>query len=288
LKQSLTIAVSGSNGQLGSELRELAKQFPSHRFYFFDRQAFSITDEAAAASVFETHQPDFFINCAAYTAVDKAESEKELAFQINGQAPGTLASLCKQYHCRFLHISTDYVFDGTAREPIKEADTVSPVNSYGESKLRGEQLAMKNNEEALIIRTSWVYSVYGNNFVKTMMRLMKEREEIRVVSDQIGSPTYAADLAEAILQIVVSGKWVPGIYNYSNEGILSWFEFANEIKKQTGSSCMVTPIATAQYPTPARRPAYSVLDKEKIVSTYGVVLRHWQESLERCIQKLSA
>ena len=288
MKQSLIIAVSGSNGQLGSELRELANRFPAHRFYFFDRQAFSVTDEAAAASVFQTYQPDFFINCAAYTAVDKAESEIELAFQINGQAPGTLAGLCKQYHCRFLHISTDYVFDGTAREPIKEADAVSPVNSYGESKLRGEQQVMKNNEEALIIRTSWVYSGYGNNFVKTMMRLMKEREEIRVVSDQIGSPTYAADLAEAILQIVLSGKWVPGIYNYSNEGILSWFEFANEIKKQTGSSCIVTPIATAQYPTPARRPAYSVLDKEKIVSTYGVVLRQWQESLERCIQKLSA
>jgi dTDP-4-dehydrorhamnose reductase len=279
------IAVSGSNGQVGSELQELSRTYPSHRFYFFNRDQFSIGDATAAESLFQTYQPDFFINCAAYTAVDKAETEKEQARQINGEAVGTLAALCRQFHCKFIHISTDYVFDGTSTRPIRESDAVSPVNSYGESKRLGEQLALQNNPESLIIRTSWVYSYYGNNFVKTMIRLMKEKQNISVVNDQIGSPTNAADLAGVILQIILSGKWLPGIYNYSNEGIISWYDFANEIKRLTGLPCTVNPIPTDQYPTPARRPAYSVLNKEKIVTAYGIVLRDWRDSLQACIRK---
>ena len=284
---AIKIIVTGSNGQLGNELKELASQYPEIDFVFFNRNELSIADKAALQTVFELHQPNYFINCAAYTAVDKAEEEKELATQINGTAVGEIAKLCEQNNCRLIHISTDYVFDGLAREPLNESDKVSPVNAYGESKLLGEQLALQNNPGAIIIRTSWVYSSYGKNFVRTMVRLMKEKESIGVVNDQMGSPTYAADLAQAILQIITSGKWVPGIYNYSNEGVISWFDFAVEIKKLINASCTVNPITTAQFPTPAKRPAYSVLDKTKIQATFNIQLKDWKESLQECIHKLS-
>lgn len=284
---AIKIIVTGSNGQLGSELKELASHYPEIDFVFFNRNELSIADKAALQTVFELYQPNYFINCAAYTAVDKAEEEKELATQINGTAVGEIAKLCEQNNCRLIHISTDYVFDGLAREPLNESDKVSPVNAYGESKLLGEQLGLQNNPGAIVIRTSWVYSSYGKNFVKTMLRLMKEKESIGVVNDQIGSPTYAADLAQAILQIITWGKWVPGIYNYSNEGIISWFEFAVEIKKLINVSCTVNPIDTAQFPTPAKRPAYSVLDKTKIQATFNIQLKDWKESLQECIRKLS-
>lgn len=284
---AIKIIVTGSNGQLGSELKELASHYPEIDFVFFNRNELSIADKAALQTVFELYQPNYFINCAAYTAVDKAEEEKELATQINGTAVGEIAKLCERNNCRLIHISTDYVFDGLAREPLNESDKVSPVNAYGESKLLGEQLGLQNNPGAIVIRTSWVYSSYGKNFVKTMLRLMKEKESIGVVNDQIGSPTYAADLAQAILQIITWGKWVPGIYNYSNEGIISWFEFAVEIKKLINVSCTVNPIDTAQFPTPAKRPAYSVLDKTKIQATFNIQLKDWKESLQECIRKLS-
>ncbi|MGN6399958.1 MAG: dTDP-4-dehydrorhamnose reductase [Flavisolibacter sp.] len=283
---AIKIIVTGSNGQLGSELKELASHYPEIDFVFFNRNELSIADKAALQTVFELYQPNYFINCAAYTAVDKAEEEKELATQINGTAVGEIAKLCERNNCRLIHISTDYVFDGLAREPLNESDKVSPVNAYGESKLLGEQLALQNDPGAIIIRTSWVYSSYGKNFVMTMVRLMKEKESIGVVNDQIGSPTYAADLAQAILQIITWGKWVPGIYNYSNEGIISWFEFAVEIKKLINVSCTVNPIDTAQFPTPAKRPAYSVLDKTKIQATFNIQLKDWKESLQECIHKL--
>jgi dTDP-4-dehydrorhamnose reductase len=282
------ILVTGSNGQLGNELRDLASSFPQYDFVFTDVEELSITDADAVERIFSDLQPSYLINCAAYTAVDKAESEKELNNQINGRAVGILASASKKYRTRFIHISTDYVFNGNASQPLKEDDQVDPVNAYGASKLLGEQLALQNNPETIIIRTSWVYSFYGKNFVKTMMRLMKEKESIGVVNDQIGSPTYAADLAEAVMQIISSGKWVPGIYNFSNEGVISWFNFANEIKALINSSCIVNPLTTEQFPTPAKRPKYSVLNKTKIQQTFSVQLRDWRESLKECIDKLNA
>jgi len=282
------ILVTGSNGQLGNELRQLAPAFSSYQFIFTDVDELSIIDEKAVEDFFREQQPAFLVNCAAYTAVDKAEVDVDLANQINGIAVGILASASKKYGTQFIHISTDYVFDGNASMPLKETDQVHPVNVYGSSKLLGEKLAYQNNSETMTIRTAWVYSFYGNNFVKTMMRLMKERESIGVVSDQIGSPTYAADLAQIIMQIIVSGKWVPGIYHFSNEGVISWFDFANEIKRIINSPCSVIPLTTEQFPTPAKRPQYSVLDKTKIQKTFSVKLKDWKESLKGCIEKLNA
>jgi dTDP-4-dehydrorhamnose reductase len=281
------ILVTGSNGQLGNELKELASSFPQFQFIFSSREELSIADKQGVENFFRKYQPSYLINCAAYTAVDKAESEKELANEINGTAVGILASVCKQYGAKFIHISTDYVFNCAASTPLKETDKVDPVNAYGASKLLGEELALQNNPQSIIIRTSWVYSFYGKNFVKTMMRLMNEKESIGVVSDQVGSPTYAFDLAETIMQIIVLDNWQPGIYNYSNEGVISWFDFANEIKRLTGSSCVVNPLTTEQFPTPAKRPKYSVLDKMKIQQTFSVQLKDWKESLRICIDKLS-
>jgi dTDP-4-dehydrorhamnose reductase len=285
---SVKIIVTGSNGQLGSELRELASSFPDHHFVFLAREDFSITDKNAFRTILEQHRPDYLINCAAYTAVDKAESEKELADQVNGIAVGTLAILCHEFGTRFVHISTDYVFKGDQSTPLKETAAVDPVNAYGASKLLGEQLAMQHNPDSMIIRTSWVYSAYGKNFVKTMMRLMKEKESISVVNDQIGSPTYAADLAELIMHIIDSKKWKEGIYHFSNEGIISWFDFATEIRSLIHSACIVSPITTEQFPTPAKRPHFSVMDKTKIQQTFAVSLKNWKESLRLCISKINS
>ncbi len=282
------ILVTGSNGQLGNELRDLASSYTQYRFIFTDVEELSITNQEAVATICQEHQPAYLINCAAYTAVDKAESERELNDLINGTAVGILASNAKENGAKFIHISTDYVFDGDASQPLKEDDEVDPVNAYGASKLLGEQLAVQHNPESIIIRTSWVYSFYGKNFVKTMIRLMNEKESIGVVNDQVGSPTYAADLAKAIMQIISSDKWVPGIYNFSNEGVISWFDFANEIGRLTHSSCIVNPLTTDQFPTPAKRPKYSVLDKTKIQQTFSVQLKDWKESLKNCIDKLNA
>lgn len=283
-----TILVTGANGQLGSELKELAPLHPQFDFVFFTREGLSIADEDALKEAFRKNRPAYFINCAAYTAVDRAEEERAQAFAINGEAVGTIARLCRENGCRLVHISTDYVFDGEQREPLREDAPVKPVNAYGESKLLGEELALRENPEAVIIRTAWVYSAYGKNFVKTMIRLMNEREQVSVVADQTGSPTYAADLAEAILQIVAHPQWTPGIYHYSNEGIITWYDFAKAIKRLTGASCTVNGILTEQYPTPAKRPAYSVMDKQKIRDTYGIGIPQWEASLARCIGKLKA
>ncbi len=280
------IIVTGSNGQLGSELKDLANLYPQYLFVLFSRKEFPINDSEAAKKIFELHQPSYFINCAAYTAVDKAETEKELAEEINGTAVGNLALLCKEFNAKLIHISTDYVFNGLSSEPLKENHPVDPINVYGETKLLGEEFAIENNPESIIIRTSWVYSSYGKNFVKTMMRLMSEKESISVVNDQIGSPTYAADLAEVIMQIIIYGKWLSGIYHYSNEGIISWFDFAEEINRLGKFSCEVNPITTKQFPTPAKRPKYSVLDKSKIEGAYSIEIKDWKKSLESCISKI--
>jgi dTDP-4-dehydrorhamnose reductase len=282
------ILVTGSNGQLGNELKECISSYRQFQFLFFDREQLPINNTQKVESILKEHQPMYLINCAAYTAVDKAESELELANEINGTAVGVLASAAQKNGTRFIHISTDYVFNGNASEPLNEGDEVDPVNAYGASKLLGEQLAFHNNPESIVIRTSWVYSFYGKNFVKTMMRLMNEKESIGVVNDQVGSPTYAADLAKAIMQIITSNKWVPGIYNFSNEGVISWFDFANEIKRLINSSCIVNPLTTEQFPTPAKRPKYSVLDKTKIQKTFSVQLTDWRQSLKECVDKLKA
>ncbi|HET7898892.1 MAG TPA: dTDP-4-dehydrorhamnose reductase, partial [Flavisolibacter sp.] len=231
--------------------------------------------------------PQYVINCAAYTAVDKAETEKEQALAVNSTGVGLLARAAKKYGAKFLHVSTDYVFDGNSEAPLKEDAAVAPVNFYGETKLQGEQQAETENPDAIIIRTSWVYSAYGKNFIKTMLRLMADRESVGVVDDQWGSPTYAADLAEAIMQIIESRKWQPGIYHFSNEGVISWAQLAEEIRRLSNSHCRVNFIPTEQYPTPAKRPRYSVLDKTKIATAYGVSLRPWQVSLQVCLKKIA-
>lgn len=280
------ILVTGANGQLGKELKQLAPSFPQYDFIFLSREDLPIHHFETVRHYFKTYQPQYFINCAAYTAVDRAEQEKDLAFQVNGEAVGVLAAVCKENNCRFIHFSTDYVFDGTATTPYKETFPPHPVNTYGASKLEGEKQALQFNPGSIIIRTSWVYSEFGKNFVRTMVKLMKEKEEINVVNDQVGSPTYAADLAEVILQIIASGNWHPGIYNFSNKGIINWYDFAVAIKELNKSNCKVNPISTAQYPTPAKRPVYSVLDSSKIQETYGIQLKDWRESLRICLSRL--
>ncbi|MBC8035198.1 MAG: dTDP-4-dehydrorhamnose reductase [Chitinophagaceae bacterium] len=281
------ILVTGAGGQLGTELKDASAFFPEYEFIFLSRKELAIENEDEVDAYFKHHEPLFCINCAAYTAVDKAEADYETAYLINGAAVGILAAASEKYGSKLIHVSTDYVFNGISVNPYREDDPVDPVNLYGASKLKGEQLAMDNsNGNTVIIRTSWVYSIYGNNFVKTMTRLMKERESIKVVNDQFGSPTYAADLAAVIMAIIRSGKWEPGIYHFSNEGVITWYEFASAIKELTGSACHVLPVPSTEYPTPAKRPGYSVMDKEKIKATYSVALNEWKQSLDACIRAL--
>lgn len=286
--QKKKIIVTGAGGQLGRELQALVDTFPTFDFIFADRSRLPIENQQQVDTFFNEYHPDFCINCAAYTAVDKAESEKEAAFRINGDAPGYLANACHNTGARLIHISTDYVFDGSSATPLREDDPTAPINIYGASKLEGEKKALQTHPDGtLVIRTSWVYSEFGNNFVKTMIRLMTERPAINVVNDQIGSPTYAADLAKAILHIITAPHFVPGIYNYSNEGEISWYDFALAIHQLIGSNCAVSPIATANYPTPARRPHYSLLDKSLIKKTYDLPIPDWFSSLKACITRLA-
>lgn len=286
LGEAKKILVTGANGQLGKELKVLSSSFPEFDFIFLSKEDLPIHHLEEVTKVFKQYNPHYLINCAAYTAVDKAETEKELAFRVNGEAVGVLAAVCKEYHTAFIHISTDYVFDGTASLPYKEDALTNPQSVYGASKLEGERQAIHFNPASIIIRTSWVYSAFGKNFVKTMMKLMAEKEEINVVNDQIGSPTYAADIAATIMDIISSGQWKPGIYNYSNGGIISWYEFALRIKEKNGFTCRINPIPSAQFPTAAKRPAWSVLDNEKIQQTFGVKPKNWQDSLDGCLANL--
>jgi len=280
------IVVIGAKGQLGSEFQQLEKNYPSFKFYFYDVAEMDIVNRQLVERGIEELKPDYLINCAAYTAVDIAETEKELAFAINSDAVKNLALSCSKHNVHFIHISTDYVFDGEATEPYQENSDLNPTNVYGQSKLKGEEEALNGDKDVIIIRTAWVYSAYGNNFVKTMLRLMSNRPEISVVADQFGSPTYAYDLAKAIMDIITSGKWVPGIYHFTNEGVISWFEFAEQIKNIRKLSSTINAITTAEYPTPAKRPKYSVLDKTKIQKTYSLELRNWRESLKECLARI--
>lgn len=280
------VLVTGKNGQLGNELVVLSEKYPQFEFVFTDVAELDITDVEKVTAFFQKHKPAVCINAAAYTAVDKAETDKALALKINAEAVANLASNCKKANTKFIHVSTDYVFDGTASSPYNEEHPVSPVNFYGESKLRGEEAAMENLPSTVIIRTSWVYSFFGNNFVKTMLRLMKERESVTVINDQFGSPTYAADLAEAIMQVATAADFKGGVYHYSNGGIISWFDFAVAIRDLSGLNCEVKACDTSGYPTPAKRPGYSVMSKEKIQSTFGIEIKDWKESLQKCLTLL--
>lgn len=286
--KQFTILVTGANGQLGNELQVLAPDFADYRFLFVTKEELNIADAVRLEKYFSAYTIDFCINCAAYTAVDKAESESENAFLINGTAVATLAAICKKNNTQLIHISTDYVFDGTAKQPYKETDKTNPVSAYGKSKLQGEELAIQNAPSTIIIRTAWLYSSFKANFVKTMFRLMKEKETINVVNDQFGCPTYAADLATAILHIIVSGKSKEnsGIYHYTNAGSTNWYDFAVAIKILTDSNCSVNSITTAQYPTTTKRPAYSVLDTTKIKETFKLLIPDWEVSLEKCLSLL--
>ncbi len=282
----LTILVTGAGGQLGNELKILDSKFPYCQFFFAKREELDISNQTALEKYFAGHSIDFCINCAAYTAVDKAEAEEENANLINATAVGTLATICNKNNTQLIHISTDYVFDGTATEPYTETSQPCPVSVYGASKLKGEQLAVQHAPSTIIIRTSWLYSSFNNNFVKTMLRLMNEKESINVVNDQFGCPTYAADLALAIMRIIKSTKSNenPGIYNYAHSGITNWYQFAIAIKELSNSSCIIHPISTADYPTAAKRPAYSVLDSTKILTTFQtVVVRNWKDGLRSCL-----
>lgn len=288
MPEKKTILVTGANGQLGNEMRVISLDYHAFNFLFVTKDDLRIDDMDAVKNYFSSHSIDYCVNCAAYTAVDKAEAESETALLINATAVGNLAAVCKNYGTQFIHISTDYVFDGTATVPYKENHPVAPVNMYGETKLKGEELAKQNNPDSIIIRTSWVYSSFGNNFVKTMLRLMKEKEQLNVVSDQQGCPTYAADLAATIMQIITSGKAAeqPGIYNYSNTGVINWYQFAAAIKELSGSKCLVNPIPSSNYPTPAKRPSYSVMDTAKIQQSFNIAIPFWKDSLQKCLSLL--
>lgn len=283
----MKILVTGKNGQLGSELFDLHTQYPMFEFVFTDRTQLNLEDLEQISTQLNEIKPDVIINAAAYTAVDQAENNQFLCETINHLAVNEIAKWANSHQAKVIHISTDYVFDGTIEEPLLETDITQPINFYGESKKRGEESLLIENEESIVIRTSWVYSQYGNNFVKTMMRLMNEREELSVVSDQIGAPTYARDLAIAILEILNAPQFVPGIYHYSNEGKISWYEFATAIKEINNYNTQIHPIASEDFVTIARRPQFSLLDHNKIKNTYKIEIPYWRDSLVEMIGQLT-
>lgn len=283
----MKILVTGANGQLGRELRNvLESEIPGQSIYT-DVAELDLTDSKAVDLFFKQNEISHVVNCAAYTAVDRAEEEKLECASININAVKNLAIAADSVGAKIIHISTDYVFDGTAYRPYKESDKVNPISEYGTTKRKGETALLALAPESIIIRTSWLYSPHGNNFVRTMMRLGAEHSEIKVVCDQIGSPTYALDLAKAIYRVLLSHQWVEGIFHYSNEGVCSWYDFAKAIHRVAGiKGCNVCPIPTEEYPTAASRPFFSVLDKSRIKATYGADVPYWEDSLIDCINRI--
>lgn len=275
----MVVLVTGAAGQLGQSIQAIAKNYTEITFFFATSAEIDITNKENITDFFLKGKPDYCINAAAYTAVDKAESEPEKAYSINVTGAQYLAEVCKDFDTVLLHISTDFVFDGNKSIPYTEEDQPNPTGVYGQTKLEGEQVIQQIAEKYYIIRTSWVYSEFGNNFMKTMLRLASERDTLNVVNDQIGTPTYAVDLAKALLQIITSAKENYGIYNFSNEGVCSWFDFAKKIFEVNHLTIELNPIPTSAYPTPAKRPKYSVLDKSKIKSIFGVSISKWDEKL---------
>lgn len=280
------ILVTGADGQLGSEIVKLSRRFSNMKFTFLTIDKLDLTDNNNVSAYFEKHSFNYLINCAAYTAVDKAESDEKAAQKVNSSMVGFMGEITGKTGTRVIHVSTDYVFDGKAHMPYSEDAATNPASVYGKTKLEGERALLKSNPQSIIIRTAWLYSSFGNNFVKTMVRLGKERDELRVVQDQIGSPTNAADLAEAIVTIVYrveeeNYKFVPGIFHYTNEGVASWYDFAYHIFDLAKIDVNLVPVSSDEYPTPAPRPFYSVLSKQKIRSVYDVDTPHWYESLRK-------
>jgi dTDP-4-dehydrorhamnose reductase len=285
------ILVTGSNGQLGSEIRRISANHENNfRFFFTDVAELDITDLQAIDSFIKENSINYIINCAAYTAVDKAEDDIDLCYKINRDAAANLGRAAVNNQVKVIHISTDYVYDGTANKPYIESDTVNPQSVYGKSKQDGEEALLESCPDSVIIRTAWLYSIFGNNFVKTMIKLGKERDTLNVVADQTGTPTNAADLAQAIIHILdysEANGFKPGIYHYSDEGVTTWYDFTLAIHKDAGiTTCKVSPITTDQYPTKATRPKYSVLDKTKIKFTFNLSIPKWEESLNNCIKEL--
>jgi len=285
-----TILVTGANGQLGWELGQLAANYPAFKFVFIDRSQLDLSYPESFEKIIQNITPDCIINTAAYTAVDKSETEKELAFTVNATAVQELARISKGLAIPFITYSTDYVFNGEAVEPYLCSTKVNPVNYYGSTKAAGESMAMEANENTIIIRTSWVFSSHGNNFVKTMMRLMKERPNLNIVADQKGRPTYAKDLAITtmkMIQAINAGKTIKGVYHFANMGETTWYDFADKIKAIAGLDCVLNPVETKDFPTPAKRPSYSVLDTSKIEQDLAIDIRHWEDALTDCIDHIN-
>ena len=281
------ILITGANGQLGNEMRVLSEEYPEHAYFFTDVAELDICDAQAVMDFVKANGIHTIVNCAAYTAVDNAEDHVEFCTRLNADAVGYLAKSAEANGAEFIQISTDYVFDGTAHVPYQETDPTYPESVYGSTKLEGERNALAYCSRAMVIRTAWLYSTFGNNFVKTMIRLGKERDSLGVIFDQIGTPTYARDLARAIFEAIRQGV-VPGVYHFSNEGVCSWYDFTKAIHRLAGiTTCQVKPLHTSEYPAKAKRPHYSVLDKSKIKATYGMEVPYWMESLEECIEALS-
>ncbi len=281
-----TVLVTGGNGQLGSCLKELSKDLLGYNFIFLDYEDLDITKKEDVELFFNSNKISYCVNCAAFTNVDKSEADKETCKKVNEDGVSFLALACKAYNVKLIHISTDFVFDGKQSFPYKEGDPSNPLGFYGQTKLNGELAVIESIKTYFIIRTSWLYSEYGNNFLKTMLRLGKERHEISVVYDQVGTPTYAKDLAEVIIKIIININENYGVYHYSNEGVASWYDFTEAIFYESNTKVDVLPIRSEAYPLPAKRPNYSVLDKEKIKNTLDISIPYWRDSLKKCLKNL--
>ncbi len=286
----MKILITGAKGQLGNELRLLGTNYPDYELIFTDVDELDISDMQAVSAFFEKLQPDVVVNCAAYTAVDKAEKEPDLALKINALAVRNLSNACGEFDALLVHVSTDYIFNGKGHRPYVETDTPAPGSSYGKSKYAGETQMQSNCKNGIILRTSWLYSAFGNNFVKTILKYGKERGNLNVVFDQIGCPTYAKDLASVILEIIPKLKDHQGveIFHYANEGVASWYDFAKTIIEFSGIQCTINPIETKDYPLPAPRPFYSVLNKAKFKERFGIAIPYWRDSVVDCIKRLSS
>jgi dTDP-4-dehydrorhamnose reductase len=281
----MKVLVTGGDGQLGNALKKLTGNYKDHIFKFIDISDLDLTDFSGLAGFLELQKPEILIHCAAYTAVDKAESETDRAMAVNAAVPGEIARLCSKTGIRLIHISTDYVFDGRSYIPYKETDPVNPISVYAKSKLEGESRILVQDVKGIIVRTSWLYSEYGQNFVKTILNKGKEAGKLRVVYDQVGGPTYAGDLAKAILDILpeIANTTSMQVYHFANEGVISWYDFANAILEISGIDCFLEPVETKEYPTPATRPSYSVFNKTKFKENFGITIPYWRTSLEKCI-----
>ena len=282
----MIILITGSKGQLGNELKLLEMKFPEYQLTFTDVEELDITDMQAVSAFFNILHPDVVLNCAAYTAVDKAENEPDLALRVNALAVRNLSNACGEFNALLIHISTDYIFSGKGYRPYVETDTPAPVSSYARSKYAGETQMLSSCRNGIIMRTSWLYSAFGNNFVKTILKYGRERGKLNVVFDQVGCPTYARDLALAILQIIprLEGHEGVEIFHYANEGVASWYDFARAIISFSGIPCVITPVETKDYPLPAPRPFYSVLNKTRFKERFGIEIPYWKDSMEECIQ----